>query len=936
MDWNQPGLNSAVDYLINRYLDRAADRLDLDGVLVVVPGSRAGRRLSQLLSRKAAELEVALFLPIIQTVGHLPEHLYHPKRPFASELVQQLAWIEAIQKEKSRAKKYFPNLPDSRETLDWMELAAMLSKVHRELAADGLDFQDVANHGISLKGFSDTRRWKFLSLLQQNYLEILDELSLWDLQTARLFAIRNRECQSDREILLLATVDLNRATRQILDQVSGQVIALIQAPESESLGFDEYGCLIPGYWKDRKIEIPDEHILVTDQPEDQADAVLHLVDQTGGRYSADELVVGVPAAEVAPYLQRKFAGLGISTNWAVGRPIRETSPFKLLEAIAAIVENDRYADIASLVRHPDVESWLNHGAIQKVNPDEVIGECDSYYRDHLVPTFGFWLEKSNRRPNLHWAVEQITQLISPIRKKQDCLTCWVKPLMELVAKIYSGFELELDNPSHAGHIAALSEIRTTLESFLDVPEQLDIRTSSVNVIRLLLQKMGQKHANPAADRNGIDLLGWLELPLDLSPAAIVTHFNEGSIPESQNSDMFLPNRLRSTLELTDNERRYARDAYVLSTLNYSRDYLRLIVGKRNQSGDPLKPSRLFFATDRESIARRVIQFTQPMTFFESGSAGQKTESQSEFYVPAPMTEGIQIESISVTSFRTFLKCPYRFYLQHVLRLDSINDEDRELNGMVFGNILHDVFRKFGEHRLRFSEEPDEINLFLEDELNSIVQRDYGKRRLPAVEIQIQQMRHRLRGFAEWQAERTRLGWEIQFVEKKSQHPRGVPFEYGGSEPAYLKGKIDRVDYHPKRDQWQILDYKTGDSGENPARKHKEKGAWIDLQLPLYKHIAKEFEVSGNVQMGYIVVPKDTEKITESIAKWSDEELEEAFEVARDCCRRIFNLEFWKPTHPAPRSVGSEFSAICQDEVFEPRLATQYDNRGQEGESHESA
>ena len=172
MDWNQPGLNSAVDYLINRYLDRAADRLDLDGVLVVVPGSRAGRRLSQLLSRKAAELEVALFLPIIQTVGHLPEHLYHPKRPFASELVQQLAWIEAIQKEKSRAKKYFPNLPDSRETLDWMELAAMLSKVHRELAADGLDFQDVANHGISLKGFSDTRRWKFLSLLQQNYLEI--------------------------------------------------------------------------------------------------------------------------------------------------------------------------------------------------------------------------------------------------------------------------------------------------------------------------------------------------------------------------------------------------------------------------------------------------------------------------------------------------------------------------------------------------------------------------------------------------------------------------------------------------------------------------------------------------------------------------------------------------------------------------------------------
>ena len=99
------------------------------------------------------------------------------------------------------------------------------------------------------------------------------------------------------------------------------------------------------------------------------------------------------------------------------------------------------------------------------------------------------------------------------------------------------------------------------------------------------------HAGPGA----IELLGWLELPLDDAPALIVTSFHERFVPQSVTSDLFLPNALREKLGIDDNARRYARDAYALSTLIQSREHVRLIVARRNVDGDPELPSRLLLA-----------------------------------------------------------------------------------------------------------------------------------------------------------------------------------------------------------------------------------------------------------------------------------------------------------------------------------------------------
>lgn len=927
MDWNQPALPSAVEYFARHYYDKSTNRLDMDQVLVVVPGSRAGRRLSQLLAARAKEMNAVLFPPTIQTVGALPEHLYEPKLPFADELTQHLAWVESIKSQKARARKFFPNLPKSQDTLEWLDMASMLARIHRELAADGLDFADVVEKGRSLRGFSESRRWRFLRSLQEGYLDILDGLKLWDMQTARLYAIKHQECATELDLFLLATVDLNQATRQMLQHVASRVVALIHAPESEALGFDEFGCLEPYYWKDKKIPIRDEQVVVTDQPADQANAVCHWMGELDGVLESNDTVVGVPANEVALYITRKLEDYGVHSHWSVGRSLKDSCPARLLEAISAVLEMDRYPEYSVLIRHPDIETWLE--AIEdktgKVPAANVIGETDAYFAKHLVPNFGVWLGDRNRQLSLRWAMDNIRNLLKPFEKKSLALSQWATPLLELLSEVYLHVELDFDNEDDLGTISSLNQVRTILESFLDIPESLDVKTDAVNAIRIVLQKLGQSSVASSPDADAIELLGWLELPLDVANYVIVTGFNEGVIPESLNADMFLPNSMRAVLSVTDNQRRYARDAYAVSAMVHSKKELKFVVGKRNLAGDPLMPSRLFFATDRETIARRVIQFSQPVEFLDA-SPTVEAHRESEFSVPYPELSDVEIKSISVTSFRTYLQCPYRFYLQHVLGLRQVHDEDRELNALAFGNLMHDLFLSFGESRLRFSENELEIQEFLEHELDDLIRRDLGRSHLPAVEIQLQQIRHRLKGFSQWQAKRTSQGWEIKFVEKRPLDPAGADFEIEPGRTVKLRGTIDRIDYHMDRDTWQILDYKTGDKGEKPQHTHLEQGQWVDLQLPLYRHIAKTFEVDGNVQLGYILVPKATKDIKESIAPWNDEQVDEALEVARACARKIVDLDFWEPTHPAPPFVGKEFAAICQDHVFEPKLGLPPDGK----------
>ena len=202
-----------------------------------------------------------------------------------------------------------------------MELGALLQRQHRELAADALDFAQVARRGSRVTGFQEQQRWQFLSEVQQRYLEILDQLQLWDLQTARLFAIQHHLCQTDKQIVLVGTTDMNAAMRQMLDLVADQVTALIHAPETLADRFDKHGCLNPDAWQDVPIPVATEQIHVVEGPADQASEVIHCIAALDGRYRADQIVVGVLDEMLVPQLLRRLQESHVSARWVVGRTV---------------------------------------------------------------------------------------------------------------------------------------------------------------------------------------------------------------------------------------------------------------------------------------------------------------------------------------------------------------------------------------------------------------------------------------------------------------------------------------------------------------------------------------------------------------------------------------------------------------------------------------
>ena len=361
-----------------------------------MPGARAGRRLLEILVDRADANRLTLTPPQIRTVGQLPELLYQAKKPFADDLVQQLAWADVLRKyDPTKLSSVVAQRPDDGDAERWLSLGQLLQTLHRELASDGLDFSDVLKRGEKLPGFAETERWQALAEIQHKYLETLDDLELWDRQTARQVAIEHRECRRDQPVVLVAAVDMNQSMRQMLDQVADQVTTLIYAPDDWADRFDDHGCLIAEAWQDVELNIHDDSLLLADNPADQSELVVRRIAEYDGRFGAEEITVGLPDERIVAQLVRQLDECKLPNRYGPGQPLSRTGVYRLLENLAAFARSGRYAEFAELVRHPDIETWLMRSGVQPC----WVEELDDYYNEHLPTRIdGVWLGDHEQRP----------------------------------------------------------------------------------------------------------------------------------------------------------------------------------------------------------------------------------------------------------------------------------------------------------------------------------------------------------------------------------------------------------------------------------------------------------------------------------------------------------------------------------------------------------
>ena len=991
-DWNQALLPAVAEHLVQQYTRDG--QLDLSNVVMVFTGARATRRFLEVLCEAAADVDKAFLPPRMVTFKYFPEMLYDIQVKFADDLTTLLIWQSAIRKvPKADLAAALPHVPPEDAVPAWMSLCESLRAQHNELAEDGLAFDRVRDELKDVGNRDEAKRWTALRKVQEAYLSLLDDLELWDRQASRLVAVEKNECRADFDIVLVGTVDMNTVVRQMLDQVADSVTTMIHAPESEARGFDEYGCLDVDKWNDQLLDIPIEDTRIATDPEHQAELVASEIYALNGEYRADEISIGIGDDRLVPRVLQSLNSVDLAGRWPVGMTLRNSRPFRLLVGIcdhlnsATPTTPPDFASLSNFVRHPDVSDWID-GKLKTKGARfagiDWLTALDKYLADHLQIYPSDVLGERQRASTIKTILESVQDLCrllvstdasvsgdedratdhgdsadlpagqlfaddslanaSPVHQRlrsKRSLAFWAEGMVRLLNQIYGGRQTVANNPADSAMAECCRQVLDLSRTLAKAPEAVVPQCTAAQAMQFVMKQIQDQSIPPAANDSAIDLMGWLELPMDDSPIMILTGFNEGFIPESVTSDVFLPDSFRSRLGMRDNRRRYARDAYVIKTMLHSRKQLKFITGRTDSKGNPIIPSRLWFAADSKSLAERIQRFFDADLYpadaafpVPNSSESQQAKASSTavrelsgFDVPAPPVIPTAPEEIVVTSFRDYLACPYRYLLRRELRLKAIEDETLELAAPAFGNLIHDVLSDFGQSTYSDSTSIEAIEDFLLQTLSKRAANKYGKHRSATVNVQLQMARNRLSSFARWQAKTAVEGWRIIHTERSLTYD---DFKDAFGREIRLAGRVDRIDFNVATKQWRVLDYKTGETANPPKKTHQSGGEWVDLQLPLYRLLVRSLEITDDVQLGYVHLPNDLSEVGNSMANWSAIDLKQAEETAQQVAADILDLRIATlPKGDAHRK--TEFSRLCQDTVIDRNIPWLESWTGRSGE-----
>lgn len=947
LEWNRPLLRQAASWLLDQ-AERTDGLVRLDRYACVTPGRRAGRvLLEETLRQCEARRERMLpFRPL--TPGAMVDALitHDPTSALmrATDLECEFAWIETLkQQSENTLRALLTNLPAPDDRPAWQALARTVHRLHRELTGQRKTFADAVAAVEQLGSAAEQQRWAALSAIARDYhamLAALPDGALVDPDIDRERAAAEADLPDDTEVILIGVTELNQVQRTLITRIGARATALIHAPEAHAAGFDAMGCVLSDYWSTYRIELDDSQIIVADQPSDQAQQVLrelaklsdsgtteaHTAKPSNSSIPVDHVTVGVEDASLSDQLERAASWASVHVHRAEGEQLNRTAPYRLLEQIEDWLEEPRFTAFAALLRHPDVEQWL-HEQLRHQQHDETarstgdwLTVLDTYFAKHLQDRLtGSWLGKEETRNRLKLLHTAVNTLLQPLRNRRARpVGEWAVPILNVLADVYAPETRVDDRGSGDRAIDACRMIRDALIELTELHPALHPKVRSHEAVRMVLDRVGDAALAMPLREDQIESLGWLELHADPAPALILMGVNDGTIPTHITGDPFLPDALRRTLRLVDNAHRYARDAYRLEAINRSREKLVIITGRRSEDGEPLSPSRLLLGCERHRLPGRVrmLMNENRAERWPVPIGMQQAATESLFLRPEPPDQTPEIKKMSVTSFRNYLACPYRFWLRHVLKLEPIDDAVFELDALNFGSFAHDVLERFGkDETIRESTDAETIRDFLRDTLNTLAARRFGSSPTPAVRIQLDRITRRLDAFAERQAAMRQNGWRIRHSELEL--PATVSLDLPDQPPMQITGTIDRIDENEQTGGFRIIDYKTSTNPSTPFEQHhgtkKPREEWVDLQLPLYRYLVKQIGISGTVEVGYIVLPRDPAQCDLLPGKWSEEQFDAAIEEARRVVRNVRAGEFWPPNDHDLRH--DDFANICQSNTF---------------------
>ncbi len=916
LPWNQPLVHAVIAWLARGWAGDAP--LDLSDTLLIAPTRQAGRRLREALAGHAATRRQAVFPPRVI----MPEALASldaPAAGIASRTESLLAWTEVLRDVDFDSFREVFLLDPPARTFAWAaRLAREFQRLQTTLAENGLRMADVSERGGD--DFPEAERWHQLGELERECDTVLASRGLRDSQAAKIAFAANPDAPAGiRRIIVAGTPDpLPLAVNVLAAHAAAglPVEVLVAGPANHDAEgtalFDLWGRPDAVAWATRTLVLEEfeQRVRLCADPAAQAEVIVSCASEyrtPGGR-----LGVGVADAEVLPSLENGLARAGVPAFNPEGRPLRAEALHTLLSALAEMVREPSFTAMAALLRCPDVLRWLGGSSTQ------LLAALDELHAEHLPPTLA--AARTHVTSHARWA--ELASALDSLARLRTTLLGGEFPanVRGALTEIFKNRRFDLEKPDDARAVEAAQawgEVLTELETAVGRFPGL----AAADVWELALRALGDSQRFDDKPEGAVELQGWLELLWDDAPHLIVAGLNDGRVPDAVVGDAFLPESLRVRLGLKTNTGRFARDAYLLQTLAAcrvgGRGRLDLLVGKTSSAGDPLRPSRLLFLCPDADLPARVA------FLFKPAEAARPSLAWRRAWKLAPRADA-KIERLSVTAFRDYLKCPFRFYLKHGLQMRAVDPHKAELDAMDFGNLCHAALEAMGraDSPVRDCTDANVLRGFLLGELERTARARYGDKPVLPLVVQLESARQRLSKAAEVQAQLRAEGWVIERTESKFELMLGgLP----------VRGKIDRIDCNELTGEVRVIDYKTSDKPVNPADAHvrapkrnedvealpacarftagDDEMIWIDLQLPLYlAAVAEEF--GHAVTCGYFNLPKAAGETGMSLWSGYDSTVQAAaMACAEGVMAAVQARRFWPPAEMPPDY--DDFSVLFQ-------------------------
>ena len=900
------------------------DQEALASSLILVPTAEAGRRLREALATRAAERGGAVSVPYVWMPDLALTWGQHREK-IASGVQERVVWTSVLkQLTKGRYPNLFPALAEP-VTSPWaMGAADTLISLAQLLSSGGHSMSSAA---AELTEHEEAARWADLAQLEGEYQEALAKVGLEDGQAARRQGAAAPQLPPGiTRVFLFAISDPPVLLRSWLRHVAemAEVLIFVQAPVGLSEGFDEFGVPRPESWSEPTMgyhrDLPDEALYLVPRPRDQARMASGLLRQLLER--SLPTAVGVCDPSLGTYLESTLAAEGVRAFDPSDKLAIQHRMVSLMRTWMLFAQSGAWRPLSAFLRLQDVHEALaaqdaraiDAGILSeqdRFRATPFLAAWDTAFTAHLPPTLedALGLLPEADYPLLTRVLRPLHEEMLAWRGQSSEVSC-ESSLRRLLDWIY-GWVTYHTQKDEDGEMARLLGEAVDIASVLDRTSRGLGQVLSLEDLQLLLIQELEK-LTLSDTRGEVDLVlhGWLELLWESAPGLVVTGFNEEYVPGVLVAHAFLPDTLRRQLGLASQATRRARDAYILAALVEQRRRsgdVRLVLGRVDDENNALKPSRLLFSCNDQALPQRIGRL-----FPKSHHVEEDAEPAWEQAWPLrPLRKPASLASISVSWLNSYLDCPFRFYLRHVLKMQGVDASQRELSARDFGDLVHQVLAEFGRSPLSQTRvREQDVAAWLDERVVDLARQRWGVRPYFTVTLQVESARQRLRAVA---SELTRLqdeGWQVEESELKITPEwglllDGVPFT----------GRIDRLDARREPEGWvyRIWDIKTGtaepkalgrataEDAQDPWRCYFDGNGlrrWKDLQLFLYTWAIRErYEDAVRVEAGYLRMPAAIGKVGSSFENKVSEPLwiEDSVRVAEEAVRRIRQGHFWPPT-----------------------------------------